>query len=45
MTTAPNQDIDFDYTKYGFRDDVEYTYKSEKGLNEKCRAHLVTDQG
>jgi Fe-S cluster assembly protein SufB len=34
MTTAPNQEIDFDYTKYGFRDDVEYNYKSEKGLNE-----------
>src|SRR3712207_1213200 len=34
MTTAPKQEIEFDYSKYGFRDEVEYTYKSEKGLNE-----------
>lgn len=45
MTTAPNQDIDFDYTKYGFRDDVEYTYKSEKGLNENVVRTLSQIKG
>jgi len=34
MITAPQQQIDFEYTKYGFRDEEHYTYKSEKGLNE-----------
>jgi Fe-S cluster assembly protein SufB len=34
MVTAPQQQIDFEYTKYGFRDEEHYTYKSEKGLNE-----------
>ena len=45
MTTAPNQDIDFDYTKYGFRDDVEYNYKSEKGLNENVVRTLSQIKG
>ncbi len=34
MATAPKQQIEFDYSKYGFRDEENYTYKSEKGLNE-----------
>src|SRR3712207_5623511 len=34
MATAPNQELEFDYAKYGFRDELEYNYKSEKGLNE-----------
>ncbi len=45
MTTAPNQEIDFDYTKYGFRDEENYTYKSEKGLNEKVVRTLLEDEG
>jgi Fe-S cluster assembly protein SufB len=35
MTTAPQQQIDFEYAKYGFRDEEHYTYKSGKGLNEE----------
>ncbi len=34
MTTAPNQELDFDYSKYGFRDEEKYAFKSQKGLNE-----------
>ncbi|HSH81952.1 MAG TPA: Fe-S cluster assembly protein SufB, partial [Herpetosiphonaceae bacterium] len=34
MTTAPKQQIEFDYTKYGFRNEEDYTFKSEKGLSE-----------
>ena len=34
MTTAPQQHLDFEYAKYGFRDEEHYTYKSGKGLNE-----------
>ncbi len=45
MTTAPNQDIDFDYTKYGFHDDVVYNYKSEKGLNENVVRTLSQIKG
>ena len=35
MTIAPQQEVSFDYAKYGFRDEESYTYKSEKGLNEQ----------
>lgn len=35
MATAPKQQIDFDYSRYGFRDEEKYTYKAEKGLNEE----------
>ncbi len=35
MTTTPQDQIAFDYTKYGFHDDVTYAYKSEKVLNEQ----------
>jgi Fe-S cluster assembly protein SufB len=34
MTTAPQPELDFDYTKYGFRDEENYTFKSSKGLSE-----------
>jgi Fe-S cluster assembly protein SufB len=34
MTTAPNQELEFDYSKYGFRDEENYTFKSSKGLSE-----------
>jgi Fe-S cluster assembly protein SufB len=34
MTTAPKPELDFDYSKYGFRDEENYTYKSSKGLSE-----------
>src|SRR5919202_3237689 len=34
MATAPKQELEFDYSKYGFRDEEHYAYKSEKGLNE-----------
>ncbi|MFQ6012395.1 MAG: Fe-S cluster assembly protein SufB [Thermoplasmata archaeon] len=27
--------VDRDYSKYGFRDDIEYVYKAPKGLSEK----------
>jgi Fe-S cluster assembly protein SufB len=32
--------LQFDYSKYGFRDDIQYTYKSEKGLTEKIVREL-----
>src|SRR4028119_1653319 len=34
MTTAPKQELEFDYSKYGFRDEENYTFKSSKGLSE-----------
>jgi Fe-S cluster assembly protein SufB len=34
MTTAPKPELEFDYSKYGFRDEENYTFKSSKGLNE-----------
>ena len=33
MTNPAQNQIEFDYTKYGFRDEENYTYKSAKGLN------------
>ena len=45
MTTAPKQQIEFDYSKYGFRDEVEYAYKSEKGLNENVVRTLSKMKG
>lgn len=33
MTNPVQNQIEFDYTKYGFRDEENYTYKSAKGLN------------
>ena len=45
MTTAPKQQIDFDYTKYGFRDEENYTFKSEKGLNENVVRTLSKMKG
>ena len=45
MTTAPPQLIDFDYSKYGFRDEEHYTYKSEKGLNEQVVRTLSAMKG
>jgi Fe-S cluster assembly protein SufB len=35
MTTTPQPQITFDYAKYGFRDEENYAYKSQKGLNEQ----------
>jgi Fe-S cluster assembly protein SufB len=34
MTTEAQQ-LDFDYSKYGFRDEENYLFKAEKGLNEQ----------
>ncbi len=34
MTDQQIANVDFDYAKYGFRDEENYTYKSSKGLNE-----------
>ncbi|GAC1364780.1 MAG: Fe-S cluster assembly protein SufB [Herpetosiphon sp.] len=34
MTTAPKSQVEFDYSRYGFRDEESYQYKSSKGLNE-----------
>jgi Fe-S cluster assembly protein SufB len=34
MTTAPKDELEFDYSKYGFRDEENYTFKSSKGLSE-----------
>jgi Fe-S cluster assembly protein SufB len=33
MTTEAQQ-LDFDYSKYGFRDEERYVFKADKGLNE-----------
>ena len=35
MTTAPKPELEFDYSKYGFRDAEKYTFKSSKGLSEE----------
>ena len=45
MTIAPQQHVDFEYTKYGFRDEEQYTYKSEKGLNEQVVRTLSRMKG
>lgn len=45
MTAAPKQQVEFDYTKYGFRDEENYTYKSEKGLNEQVVRTLSQIKG
>lgn len=45
MTTAPTQQVTFDYAKYGFRDEENYTYKSEKGLNEQVVRTLSKMKG
>ncbi|MDQ5851383.1 MAG: Fe-S cluster assembly protein SufB, partial [Chloroflexota bacterium] len=45
MTTAPKQEIEFDYSKYGFRDEEQYAYKSEKGLNENVVRTLSKMKG
>jgi Fe-S cluster assembly protein SufB len=34
MTTAPKPELEFDYAKYGFRDEENYTFKSSKGLSQ-----------
>ncbi len=34
MTTAPKPELQFDYAKYGFRDEENYTFKSSRGLSE-----------
>ncbi|GIV95673.1 MAG: UPF0051 protein [Herpetosiphonaceae bacterium] len=31
--TTPAKDLEFDYSKYGFRDEERYVYKSQKGLS------------
>ncbi|MDQ5850558.1 MAG: Fe-S cluster assembly protein SufB [Chloroflexota bacterium] len=45
MTTTPQQHVAFDYTRYGFRDEEHYTYKSEKGLNERVVRTLSQMKG
>ena len=35
MTAAPKPQIEFDYSRYGFRDEENYAFKSGKGLNEE----------
>jgi Fe-S cluster assembly protein SufB len=45
MTAAPKQQIEFDYTKYGFRDEENYTFKSERGLNEEVVRTLSKMKG
>ena len=37
--------IDFDIEKYGFRDPENYTFKSEKGLNERVVRELSAMKG
>jgi len=32
--------LQFDYSKYGFRDEEKYTFKSGKGLNEQVVREL-----
>jgi Fe-S cluster assembly protein SufB len=45
MATAPKPQIEFDYTKYGFRDEENYAYKSGKGLNEEVVRTLSKMKG
>lgn len=33
MSNPAQNEIEFDYSKYGFRDEENYTFKSSKGLN------------
>jgi Fe-S cluster assembly protein SufB len=40
MTTEAQQQLDFDYTKYGFREEENYLFKAEKGINEKIVRQL-----
>jgi Fe-S cluster assembly protein SufB len=35
MTTSETANLQFDYSKYGFRQEERYIYKSPQGLNEK----------
>ncbi len=35
MTTEEAVNLEFDYTKYGFRNEERYIYKSPQGLNER----------
>ncbi len=44
MTTAPQQ-IEFDRSPYGFRDEEHYAYKSQKGLNEQVVRTLSRMKG
>ena len=34
MTSAPKPVLEFDYSKYGFRDEENYSFQVRKGLNE-----------
>jgi Fe-S cluster assembly protein SufB len=45
MTTLSKQQIAFDYSQYGFRDEEHYTYKSAKGLNEQVVRTLSQMKG
>ena len=44
MTVTP-QSLEFDYTKYGFRDAENYVYKSAKGLSEQVVRELSGMKG
>src|SRR5918911_231194 len=45
MATAPKQELEFDYSKYGFRDEEHYAYRAEKGLNEQVVRTLSRMKG
>jgi Fe-S cluster assembly protein SufB len=43
--TVQAQDLDFDYSRYGFRDEEKYLFKAEKGLTEKVVRELSGMKG
>ncbi len=45
MSNPAENDLNFDYSKYGFRDEENYAYKSAKGLNEEVVRTLSKMKG
>jgi Fe-S cluster assembly protein SufB len=43
--TVTAQNLDFDYAQYGFRNEENYLFKAEKGLNEKVVRELSGMKG
>jgi Fe-S cluster assembly protein SufB len=45
MTSAPKPVLEFDYSKYGFRDEENYSFKSAKGLSEDIVREISARKG
>ncbi len=45
MTSAPKPVLEFDYSKYGFRDEENYSFKSAKGLSEDIVREISAHEG